>query len=163
MVIPNILKQAPIFSNLDPEEIEVLASISQLRECDTGDIIFEEGSASDELYVIVNGEVDIQVDPSLSSYTGTGTNRPIKITTMRRTQSFGEMALVGHGIRSASACCAQHKTVLIVIPRTALLQLCDANPQLGYRIMRNLAADLAARIRTTDILIQERVSWSGLR
>lgn len=163
MFIPKILKQTAIFSNLDQEEIEVLASVSYLREYDTGDIIFEEGSASDELYVIANGEVDIQVDPSLSAYTNTSIARPIKITTMRRTQSFGEMALVGQGIRSASACCAQHNTVLIVIPRQDLLQLCESNPQLGYRIMRNLAADLAARIRTTDIHIQERVSWSGLR
>lgn len=163
MLIPNILRQTGIFNNLDEGQIEALAAISHLKECDTGDIIFEEGSASDELYVIVNGEVDIQVDPSLSSYTNAGTARPIKITTMRRTQSFGEMALVGQGIRSASACCAQHKTVLVVIPKEDLLQLCGANPQLGYRIMQNLAADLAARIRTTDILIQERVSWSGLR
>lgn len=163
MPIAAILKQTAIFSDLDPERIKALASIAYLRECNTGDMIFEEGSASDELYVIMNGEVDIQVDPSLSGLTGEGTVRPIKITTMRRAQSFGEMALVGQGIRSASAYCAQHDTTLIVIPRQELLQLCETDPQLGYRIMRNLAADLAAKIRTTDLLIQERVSWSGLR
>ncbi len=151
MIILNILKQTAIFSDLDQEQIEALAAIAYLRECDIGDLIFEEGSASDELYVIANGEVDIQVDPSLSSEVGTSVARPIKITTMRRTQSFGEMALVGQGIRSASACCAQHGTALIVMPRQELLQLCDANPQLGYKIMRNLAADLSFKLRHSNL------------
>jgi CRP/FNR family cyclic AMP-dependent transcriptional regulator len=163
MPIASVLKQTTIFSDLDPSQIEALASISYLKECNTGDIIFEEGSASDELYVIMNGEVDIQVDPSLSGFASKSIVRPIKITTMRRTQSCGEIALVGQGIRSASACCAQHDTALIVIPRAELLQLCEADPQLGYRIMRNLAADLSAKIRSTDLLIQERVSWSDVR
>jgi CRP/FNR family cyclic AMP-dependent transcriptional regulator len=161
VTIASLLKQTSIFSNLDEAQIEALAALSHIDECRTGDIIFEEGSASDELYVIMNGEVDIQIDPALSGYAVKSNVRPIKLTTLRRAQSFGEMALVGHGRRSASARCAQHDTTLIVIPRDKLLQLCEANPQLGFKIMHNLAADLATKIRTTDRLIQERVSWSG--
>ncbi|MBN1427850.1 MAG: cyclic nucleotide-binding domain-containing protein [Anaerolineae bacterium] len=163
MIIYSILKQTGIFSNLDDAQIEKLASITHLLECNTGDIICEEGSASDELYVIMSGEVDIQVDPPPTGYALKGVTRPIKITTLRRAQSFGEMALVSQGIRSASARCAQHDTRLVVIPRQELLQLCEADPRLGYKIMHNLAADLAAKIRKTDRLIQERVSWSRIK
>ena len=163
MPIPTILKQTSIFNDLDDAQIAALASISYVLECNTGDIICEEGSASDELYVIMNGEVDIQVDPPPSGYALKGNVRPIKITTLRRTQSFGEMALVSKGIRSASAQCAQHDTALVVIPRQELLRLCEEDPRLGYRVMHNLAADLATKIRRTDRLIQERVSWSGVK
>jgi hypothetical protein len=38
--------------------------------------------------------------------------------------------------------------------------LCDTYPQLGYRLMRNLAADLAMKIRNTDLLIRERLTWT---
>ncbi|MBN1311413.1 MAG: cyclic nucleotide-binding domain-containing protein [Anaerolineae bacterium] len=163
MPIPSILKHTNIFSNLDEAQIEALTSISDLLECSIGDVIFEEGSASDELYVIMSGAIDIQVDPPPVGYTLKGNVRPIKLTTLRRTQSFGEMALVGKGIRSASARCAQHDTVLVVIPRQKLMELCEADPKLGYKIMHNLAADLATKIRRTDRLIQERVSWSGIK
>ena len=33
--------------------------------------------------------------------------------------------------------------------------LCDTYPELGYKIMRNLAADLALKIRKTDLTIRQ--------
>jgi hypothetical protein len=42
-----------------------------------------------------------------------------------------------------------------VIPRDKLIMLCDTYPQLGYRLMRNLAADLSLKIRSTDLLLRE--------
>jgi hypothetical protein len=38
--------------------------------------------------------------------------------------------------------------------------LCDTYPQLGYRLMRNLAADLAMKIRNTDLRVREQLYWS---
>ena len=35
--------------------------------------------------------------------------------------------------------------------------LCEAYPQLGYRLMHNLAADLAMKIRNTDLRIREQL------
>jgi hypothetical protein len=37
--------------------------------------------------------------------------------------------------------------------------LCDTYPQLGYRLMRNLAADLAMKIRHTDLQVREQLTW----
>jgi hypothetical protein len=38
--------------------------------------------------------------------------------------------------------------------------LCDADPLLGYRLMRNLAADLAMKIRNTHLQIRDRLMWA---
>ena len=161
MAVVDMLRQADVFHGLTDEELTSLAQISRTAEFSTGDVIFEGGSASDELYLIENGEVDIQVDPEEQS--ANSGSRPITITTLRRGQSFGEMALVSEGIRAATARCAQHDTILIVIPRDALLALFDQQPRLGYKMMYNLAADLAMKIRATDVMIQERVTWSEIR
>lgn len=37
--------------------------------------------------------------------------------------------------------------------------LCDTYPQLGYRLMRNLSADLALKIRNTDMRIREELLY----
>jgi hypothetical protein len=37
--------------------------------------------------------------------------------------------------------------------------LCDTYPQLGYRLMYNLAADLAMKIRNTDLRIREQLLY----
>jgi hypothetical protein len=37
--------------------------------------------------------------------------------------------------------------------------LCEAYPQLGYRLMFNLAADLAMKIRNTDFQLREQLLY----
>ena len=67
------------------------------------------------------------------------------------------------GLRSASARCVANNTQLLVIPRDKLTLLCDTYPQLGYRLMRNLAADLALKIRGTDLRIREELLYGQRR
>ena len=152
-----ILRQADIFYELTNTQLELVASICEERTYQTGDVIFEENMRGDELCVIASGEVEIQVSPSLI---GSGESvGPQTIATLRRGQSFGEVALVDEGLRSASVRCAQHDTLIIGIPRDKLMALCDTYPQLGYRMMRNLAADLAMKIRNTDLQVREQLTW----
>lgn len=163
MAFTNTLKQADIFFELTPTQLELVGSLCEERRLNTGDLIFEENTPSDELYIIAQGEVEIQVDPSLVGDASSRTIGPVTIATLRRGQSFGEVALVDQGLRSATARCAQHNTQLLVIPRDKLMTLCDTYPQLGYRLMRNLAADLALKIRNTDMRIREELLYGHRR
>ena len=54
---------------------------------------------------------------------------------------------------------AQKDTRLLVIPRDKIVMLCETYPQLGYRLMYNLAADLALKIRNTDLRIREQLLY----
>jgi CRP/FNR family cyclic AMP-dependent transcriptional regulator len=158
MSVVTVLKQADIFFELTNTQLELVASICAERHFQAGDVIFEENTPGDELYVIASGEVNIMVDPSLiGKEQSTGS---VSIATLRRGQSFGEVSLVDEGLRSAGARCAKEDTHLIVIPRDKLMLLCDTYPQLGYRLMRNLAADLAMKIRHTDLQVREQITWT---
>jgi CRP-like cAMP-binding protein len=163
MSTANILKQSDIFYELTPTQLELIAALCQERQCKAGDLIFEENAASDELYIIAQGEVDIQVDPSLVSAEERKVGGSVTIATLRRGQSFGEVALVDQGLRSATARCSANSTQLFVIPRDKLIMLCETYPQLGYRLMRNLAADLALKIRSTDLSIREQLLYGQRR
>ncbi len=151
------LRQAEIFSELTPTHLELIGSIAVERAYDQGAIIFEESTRGSELYVIVSGEVEIQVDSAVigqPSQTGAHT-----IATLRRGQSFGEVALVDEGVRSARARSGTDDTQVIIIPRDKLIKICEAYPEMGYRLMRNLAADLAMKIRNTDLTVREYMVW----
>ena len=163
MSFASILKQADIFYELTPNQLELVASLCQERRCNAGDLIFEENAASDELYIIAQGDIDIQIDPSLVGGDDAKGIGPVTIATLRRGQNFGEVALVDQGLRSATARCAANGTQLIIIPRDKLILLCDTYPQLGYRLMRNLAADLALKIRSTDLRIREELLYGQRR
>jgi CRP-like cAMP-binding protein len=155
----HVIRQADIFYDLTEPQLEMIASICSELATRSGDVIFEENSASDEMYVIASGEVDILVNPALIRPDTGQPSHGITIVTLRRGQVFGEMALVDQGLRSASARCASRKARLLVIPRDRLIRLCDAYPDLGYRLMRNIAADMAFKIRGTDLAIREQLLW----
>ncbi len=150
------LKQSDIFYQFTPTQLELVANLCQEKMFNEGETIFEENSSSKELYVIAQGEVDIVVDPSVVS---TGPEEKLVIATLRRGQSFGEVALVDEGLRSATARARQKNTRLLVIPRDKIIMLCETCPQLGYRMMYNLAADLAMKIRHTDLKVREKVLY----
>ena len=152
----NFLKQSDVFFQLTPAQLELVANLCQEFKYQAGDFIFKENSTGKELYIIAQGEVEILI------HHGT-TEPPTKegetvIATLRRGQSFGEVALVDEGLRSASARAGEGETRLLVIPRDRLIMLCETYPQLGYRLMHNLAADLAMKIRNTDLRIRDQVS-----
>lgn len=156
----NILRRTDVFYDLSQAQLQMVASLCSEAEYKMGEIIFEENSAGDELYVIARGEVEILVDPSLVQTTPSPRpSGPVTIATLRAGQTFGEVALVDRGLRTASARCASRDTRLLVIPRERLITLCDNFPELGYRVMRNVAADLAFKIRGTDLLIREQLLW----
>ncbi len=110
--IVNFLKQSDIFYQFTPTQLELVANLCQEATYQKDDLIFRENSGSKELYIIVQGEVDIFVDPSLVGSTDVGSENKI-IATLRRGQNFGEVALVDEGLRSASACAAQKDTRLL--------------------------------------------------
>ena len=156
----NILRQTDIFYDLTAPQLEMVSGLCSEAKYSADEMIFEENSASDELYVIASGEVDILVNPALIQSSASGNSgRPLTIVTLRRGQTFGEIALVDQGLRSASARCASKKAHVLVIDSERLLQLCDSYPDLGYRLMRNIAADLAFKIRGTDLAIREQLLW----
>ncbi len=149
-----VLKQADIFYGLTPTQLELIAGICQEKTYAAGEIILPEGSSSDELYVIMKGDVEILVNPDLVSH-HPGKPSSVSVACLGRGQSFGEIALVDRGLRSATVRSAQNNTMLLVIPRDKLLQLCETFPQLGYRLMFNLAADLALKARMVDLRTRE--------
>lgn len=152
----NFLKQSDIFYQFTPTQLELVANLCQEVSFESNQIIFQENSSSKELYVIVQGEIDILIKRGTTGSLG---KSETVVARLRRGQSFGEVALVDEGLRSASARAVQKDTRLLVIPRDKIVMLCETYPQLGYRLMYNLAADLAMKIRNTDLRIREQLLY----
>jgi CRP/FNR family cyclic AMP-dependent transcriptional regulator len=154
----NFLKQSDIFYQLTPSQLELVANLCQEVVFQTGEIVFRENSSSKELYIIAQGEIDILINPG-NAGSASMPESDLVLAKLRRGQSFGEVALVDEGLRSASARAAQKDTRLLVIPRDKLIILCETYPQLGFRLMHNLAADLAMKIRNTDLQIRDQLLY----
>ena len=151
------LKQSDVFYQFTHTQLELVVNVCQEKVFSIGEIIFEENSNSKQLYIIAQGEVEILIDSGMVDPRQKA--EKICIATLRRGQSFGEIALVDEGLRSATALARHKSTHLIIIPREKLIMLCETYPQLGYRMMYNLAADLAMKMRNTDLQVREKVLY----
>ena len=150
-----LYKLVDIFNGLTEDQVERITQLCSELVFNAGENILVEGTHSQDLYIIVQGEVDILIDPSLIGTPETGEIAPVTITSLRRGQSFGEIALVDQGMRSATVRASQDETHVLVISANQLLGLCNEDTQLGYQLMRNLAADLAMKVRNADIRLRE--------
>ena len=149
----SILSTTAMFDGLTPTQLELIQSIGEVTDHSRGQIIFHENAQSDEVYIILRGVIEVLINPSV-----VGKEQDLEsvvIVELRRGQVFGEVALVDQGMRTATARVGEDKTQLMAIGRKRLMRLCDMYPELGYRVMQNLAADLALKIRNSDLIMRQ--------
>lgn len=156
-----LLETVDIFSALTTSQVEQIQEISQEQVYYQGERIFDENSPSTEFYVILEGEVAIQVDPSIVT-SSKADFLPGTIAVLRQGQTFGEVALVDEGLRSASAVCSSVSCKLLVIDRADLMTLLENDPLMGFRIMSNLAADLCFKIRQSNLQLRQALLYGQL-
>ncbi len=154
--VVNFLKRSDIFYQMAPTQLELVANPCQEVVYQAGEIIFKEKSSSKELYIIAQGEIEILISPG-NAGSASESEPDTVITKLRCGQSFGEMAMADEGLRSAYAYAIQKNTCPLVIQRDKLIMLRETYPLLGFRPMHNLAADLAMKIRNTDLEIRDQL------
>jgi CRP/FNR family cyclic AMP-dependent transcriptional regulator len=106
-----------------------------INEYDVADVIFEEGSTGRELYVVLDGKIDIVKDSG-------GTRTPI--VTLGKGEFFGEMAVIDGSSRSATAIAAAPKTKVMRINHARFVYLVSQQPAFALMIMDALSKRLRA-------------------
>lgn len=152
--IKSCLNQADLFYGLSDEHIEKIATICEQATLPKGFALIEEKENTDALFVVAQGGVDIWLNPAIVMAHSEAVDL-VKVAELKPGQVFGEIALVDQGIRSATALTSQDNTIVIRLPREALMKLCDNDLELGYKLMKNLAADLALKLRNTDLTVRQ--------
>lgn len=137
-----------IADGLAPDQLARLAAIGRMRAYAAETVVCGEHERSGDLYIIGSGEVDVWLDPASI---GDTISAPRKIATLQSGQTCGELALIDGGVRSAELRAGAQGARLMAFDRRELLALCDADTAIGYRLMRNLAAALALRLRLQDM------------
>ncbi len=144
MNVTQILRNSEIFAGLTDEDLGKVADLCERKKYAAGEVITRQGEAGDAIYIVVEGFVEISVPTS-----GKAAERAL--VQLGTGQVIGEMALVDGGPRSATVRALTTPTVIEVIRREAFETLCQEDTYIGYRVMRNLAADLSFKLRHQNL------------
>ena len=141
MDLIKLLRSNELFAGLSDEQVSKLASIFEERTYKQGEVVFSQGEEGDRLFLVRAGFVEVVTRTGGSA----GGERPI--VNLGPGQSVGEIALIDKGSRSATVRAISDETIIVSIARGAFENLCDSDTAIGYRIMRNIAADLSFKLR----------------
>jgi len=114
-----------------------------------GEVLFKEGEHGDEMFIIIQGEVEIR------KRTSAKTSRTL--ITFHEGDIFGEMALVEKKPRSATAI-ALTPCRTLVMNETLLDMMIENNPDFSKKMIRILSE----RIRKANLIIQNIVGTNRL-
>src|SRR5215469_16689743 len=104
-----------------------------INEYDAGDVIFEEGSTGRELYVVLDGQVEIAKISGVSKSV---------LVSLGKGEFFGEMAVVDGSSRSATAIAAAPHTRVMRINHARFIYLVSQQPAFALMIMDALSKRL---------------------
>src|SRR5690242_10380412 len=127
-----LMRGLPLFKGFPDLDLQHLADGMANRYLPAGEVLFWQGEAGHECYVILAGELEVIVHPGRSE---------VRLEVRQVGQIIGEMALIDPSPRSATvrALTASHVAVLGEHAFTALMH---RNPELMFNMLRNNTARL---------------------
>jgi CRP/FNR family cyclic AMP-dependent transcriptional regulator len=129
-----------LFNDLNEKELKTLFSISSETILEPGQYLIREGEASNEMYIIMEGSLEIlKKDPSGESFT---------IGHLGKGDSVGELGILDQEIRSASVMATTHVVLRKIYIQTLSQKLAEDPSFLS--IYERLARNMSRKLRTTS-------------
>ncbi|MBB3018676.1 CRP-like cAMP-binding protein [Microvirga lupini] len=126
------LRQVPMFRDVDPARLKLLAFTSERVQFADGQRFFSQGDPSDAAYVILDGRASVLLNTP---------GGDIQVAELGSNALVGEMGILSDTPRSATIMAAEPTTALRIDKRV-FLELLAQFPQMSLAIMRELAKRL---------------------
>ena len=138
-IVEKIKQKVPIFNGMTPDCLMRTLAVAEYLPVKAGDVVFNEGDIGDSFFVLVAGEVLVE---KLSN------GRTVTLARLTSGDCFGEMALVGNHVRSATV-----RVTRDAVTMRFYRELVDANAESAHIIYRNIARILASRLHESSELL----------
>jgi len=151
--ILDILTTIPWFLDLNKRQLEALASISSVIEVKAGQMIFCEGDQLDHMYIILEGEVGVDMSVPTRGQARIYVAEPLDI--------IGWSKLTPVIRQRIGTTTAIKNSRLLLIQGDELQSLCDLDNHVGYIIYRRLANIVASNMLMTKLQLLDRILHSS--
>lgn len=128
-----VLRRIPLFANIDPAKLKLLAFASQRMTYKPGAALFRQGDPGDAAYIVIEGSAEVVV--------GNGNGGELVVAEIARNQIVGEIAILCDVPRTATIRARDGLTAL-KITKEVFLRLMRDFPDIGMEVLRTLAQRL---------------------
>lgn len=138
------LKYFELFDGLKEEDIEAVIKIASVQKYKKGDLIFQENSLEEVMYIITKGQLEI----SAQSESG----KRVTFSSVEKGMVFGEMSFLDSLPRSATVKTLEDVEVL-AITKEDFEYLIETKPKIAAIVLKNLGKIMSLRLRNADSFI----------
>ncbi len=151
----NFLSNISFLKDLTSEELDSFASILKQKKFKEGDTIVSEGEEGFTMYIFKEGQVQVvnHITLRIGSHDWSDAEKSIATLDASKMNFFGEMSMLTGAPRSATIKAITPCT-LYEIHKDDFQNLSSEDPNMGYKILWQIAAVLCNRIKNnnSDIL-----------
>jgi len=140
MVPIQTLEKIAFLEGFPPEYLKPLVGVAKIVEVPAGEILFNEGQMSPNIYLVIEGRVSLEIDAVGRGTTIIQTVGPGRLLGWTPVLSQGMMTATGRAVEPSR---------LVAINALQVLQVCNQNPQFGMEFMKRTALALARRLNAT--------------
>ena len=133
-----VLKKIPIFNGLSPSQIQKVLSLCTTKSLQEKEVLFEKGSASEEMYVLLTGELSVKKADGTS------------ITTIGPVTTVGEIGIITREPRNVTVE-AILSSALVRINKSNFELLLHDDLDASVTIFRNMVTLLSKRIDEDNV------------
>ena len=143
--------RAPLFNGLTKDEMEKVLSLARQATWSEGDTIVREDEPGETIYVIYSGTVKVSKKLTLPQFSDESRRDEKTLLHMDASEPIvaGEIAMLTKAERSATIT-ATTDCAALEIYGPDLARLCESDPNLGVKILTNLAQILSERLRKAN-------------
>jgi CRP/FNR family transcriptional regulator, cyclic AMP receptor protein len=143
------LRRIPLFQNLDPAKLKLLAFMSQRLTFEPSQAVFAQGDPGDAAYIVLEGEAVVSIDTPKGR---------IDIARLGRNEILGEIAILCEVPRTAHVTATgDMPLVCLKIEKNDFMGMMTEFPSMAVEIMR----ELARRIVNTNQKLRQAVAEKG--
>lgn len=144
----SFLKNINLFSELTDEEVKIISDVLKLVTYKADEVIFEEDSAGNELFLLFEGEVCISKKTSFID-NQSNINKTLISLKSEDYPFFGEVGLLGKQLRTATVT-AVTECKLYTISHNNFTRIIKQHHHIGVVVLWEISHKLAQILEKTD-------------
>ncbi len=125
-----MLRKIQLFAKVEPAKLKLLAFTSERAVFEAEEVLFRQGDQADAAYIIVEGEVAVDVESPSGGRT--------RVARLGHDEIVGEMGIIGDVPRTATVT-AMRRTTTLKISKELFFRLLTDFPTMAVELMRVLA------------------------
>ncbi|MEM6958432.1 MAG: cyclic nucleotide-binding domain-containing protein [Myxococcota bacterium] len=149
-ISPAMLADIGLFGGLDQASLELLARELKPLRVEVGDNVVAEGETAREMYVVINGELEVVKKGPRGG--------EARVALFGPGDWFGEMSILDVGPRSATVRSVAPTLLLPITNEDVERLLYRRDPKAYSLLVMNIARELSRRLRVADGIIAQFVS-----